>query len=127
MNDAACVSTNSGGPACQKAQGRAGRLGTGKGVDVIDPRETYKSAEVHARHAQRTGMRLLFSGIGFSAAYFLDPQHGASRRKQAVGYIRRGRQAIATARAGDGGGNSPRSGPVERAPQFAENGLKVAR
>ena len=59
-----------------------------------------KSAGQRARHAERTGsMRLMFSVIGFSAAYFLDPEHGAARRHQALEYLRRGKQMIASARA----------------------------
>jgi hypothetical protein len=99
---------------------------------MLDPHEGLKSAGQHARHARRTGMRLVFSGIGFSAAYFLDPQHGASRRKQAVDFIRRGKNAIARARLGDdepafGGADSLVPDPQANGSRVAADGLRIAR
>jgi hypothetical protein len=41
---------------------------------------------------------LLLSGLGFSAAYFLDPQQGTARRTQARAFLARARHKIATAR-----------------------------
>jgi hypothetical protein len=103
-----------------------------KGVTMIHPTEAYKAAGQHARRAERTGTRLAFSVIGFSAAYFLDPEHGASRRKQARGFLRRTRQAIASARAVDekptyamADSLVPES-PATGAP-FPTEGLKIAR
>jgi hypothetical protein len=72
-----------------------------KGVAMFNPRETYSAAGQRVRHAERSGVRLMFSVIGFSTAYFLDPEHGAARRHQALAYLRRGKQMIASARAHD--------------------------
>jgi hypothetical protein len=99
---------------------------------MIHPRETYKSAGEHARHAQRTGTRLLFSGIGFSLAYFLDPQHGASRRKQAGALIRRGTGAVASMRGGDAVPGNPESelrepGELSSRNGSVRDGLRIAR
>ncbi len=77
-------------------------------------------------------MRLLFSGIGFSAAYFLDPEQGAARRKSAVEAFHRAKQAIAHARAVD---DQPRSGTGPRTTassatvesRFTGNGLSSSR
>ena len=52
---------------------------------MFNPRETYHAAGQRARHAERTGARLMFSVIGFSTAYFLDPEHGAARRSPGAG------------------------------------------
>jgi hypothetical protein len=54
---------------------------------MIEPKETLGAARSHARKAKKTAGRLLVSGIGFSAAYFLDPDHGQARRKKALGFI----------------------------------------
>jgi hypothetical protein len=72
-----------------------------KGVAMFNAREAYSAAGQRARHAERTGVRLMFSVIGFSTAYFLDPEHGAARRHQALELLRRGKQVIAKARAVD--------------------------
>lgn len=54
---------------------------------MIDPKESLGAARSRAHKAKKTAGRLLVSGIGFSAAYFLDPDHGQARRKQAFGLI----------------------------------------
>jgi hypothetical protein len=103
-----------------------------KGGVMVDVRKTFESAGEHARHAQRNGTRLVFSGIGFSAAYFLDPEHGPARRRQAVVLMRRARAVIASARSGHDapvpgqtGAFVPGSRAAE-APVPAEN-LRIAR
>jgi hypothetical protein len=101
---------------------------------VLDPRKTYSSAGKHARHAQRTAVKLAFSGIGFSAAYFLDPEHGASRRGQAIEFIRRGKEAIARTRARKVDGDATFAladalvpDPLANGSQPAGDGLRIAR
>ena len=61
---------------------------------MVDPRGSYDAATRHARKARRSAGRLFVSGIGFSAAYFLDPDHGTARRKRAVEFLQRTRRAI---------------------------------
>jgi hypothetical protein len=97
---------------------------------VIDPRESYKSAEQHARQVQKTGTRVIFSALGFSAAYFLDPEHGASRRRQAVGLIRRSKSVIDSRRAtkgerGSAGSEAPAA--ASKVPRSADAELRIAR
>jgi len=99
---------------------------------MVDPRNAYKSMSAHARNAQRTSVRLIFSGIGFSAAYFLDPEHGAYRRQQAIDFIRRTRKSIASTKvAGDDPTFAMTDGLVPEvrmaAPREAEDGLRIAR
>jgi hypothetical protein len=99
---------------------------------MVDLHKTYESAGQHVRHVQRNSMRLVFSGIGFSAAYFLDPEHGPARRRQAVLLMRRARAAIASAR-GDGDAATPaRTGAFVPGSKAAEapvpaEGLRIAR
>lgn len=118
------------------AEGRVevGSLETEKGVAMFNPRETYSAAGQRARHAERTGVRLMFSVIGFSTAYFLDPEHGAARRHQALEYLRRGKQMIANARAVDEEpthtvGASPAPEPPENGAHgpTGGDGLRIAR
>jgi len=54
---------------------------------MIDPKATLDVARSRAHKAKKTASRLFVSGIGFSAAYFLDPDHGKARRRQALGFI----------------------------------------
>ena len=91
---------------------------------MFNPRETYSAAGQRARHAERTGVRLMFSVIGFSTAYFLDPEHGAARRHQALEYLRRGKQMIANARAVDE--KSTHIGTAAPAPEPRANGAHGA-
>jgi hypothetical protein len=49
-----------------------------------DPKGTFESARGHAQRARKSAGRLVVSGLGFSVAYFFDPDHGSARRKQAV-------------------------------------------
>jgi hypothetical protein len=56
-------------------------------------RETERAVTRHARNAKRSAGRLIVSGIGFSAAYFLDPDHGAARRQQALDVLRRAKRS----------------------------------
>jgi hypothetical protein len=99
---------------------------------MVDLHKAYESAGQHARHAQRSSMRWVFSGIGFSAAYFLDPEHGPARRRQALVLMRRARAAVASARATGGAPASGQTGafvpgsPGAEAPVPAE-GLRIAR
>ncbi len=62
---------------------------------VIDPRGTFEAARGHAHRARRSTGRLVISGLGFSVAYFLDPDHGSARRKQAMAMVNQMRKATA--------------------------------
>jgi hypothetical protein len=98
---------------------------------MIDPRVAYKSAGIHARNVRRASTRLLFSGIGFSAAYFLDPEHGAARRQQAVEFIRRMRTTLGSTKVvGDDATfvmkDSLVPDPQAGRPRIAEDGLRIA-
>jgi hypothetical protein len=50
---------------------------------MIDPKETLGAVRARTQKAKKTGGRLLVSGLGFAAAYFLDPDHGHARRMRA--------------------------------------------
>ena len=99
---------------------------------MFKPREAYSAAGQRARRAERTGMRLMFSVIGFSTAYFLDPEHGAARRQQALDFLRRSKQMIASAKAVDEKPThavTASSAPDPRATgtQAPADGLRIAR
>ena len=65
---------------------------------VIDPKGTLESARGHAHRARKSTGRLVVSGLGFSVAYFFDPDHGSTRRKQAIEVVNHLRRAAAHAR-----------------------------
>jgi hypothetical protein len=56
---------------------------------MSDTHTTLNNAVRSARRTKRSVGRIAFSVAGFSAAYFLDPAHGAERRKQFMGYLHR--------------------------------------
>ncbi len=60
---------------------------------VIDPKGTFESARGHAHRARKSTGRLVISGLGFSVAYFFDPDHGSARRKQAMEVVNHVRRA----------------------------------
>jgi hypothetical protein len=60
---------------------------------VIDPKGTYEAARGHAHRARKSTGRLVVSGLGFSVAYFFDPDHGSARRKHAIEVIHQVRRA----------------------------------
>jgi hypothetical protein len=62
---------------------------------MIDPKGTFEAARGHARRARKSAGRLALSGLGFSVAYFFDPDHGGARRKQAVEVVNHVRRAKA--------------------------------
>jgi hypothetical protein len=85
------------------------------------PKETLAAARSRAQRTRKSAGRLLVSGLGFSAAYFLDSEHGKARRQQAwdlVDHVRRSRVASKTDQAG----------PAGRAPAMEANGppLRIA-
>jgi hypothetical protein len=54
------------------------------------------TAKRRVQRTKRSAGRLLLSGIGFSAAYFFDAEHGRARRQQAwdvVDHVRKSRAA----------------------------------
>jgi hypothetical protein len=60
---------------------------------VIDPKGTFETARGHAHRARKSTGRLVISGLGFSVAYFFDPDHGSARRKQAIEVVNQLRRA----------------------------------
>jgi hypothetical protein len=58
-----------------------------------DPKGTFESARGQAHRARKSVGRLVVSGLGFSVAYFFDPDHGSARRKQAVEWANQVRAA----------------------------------
>jgi hypothetical protein len=52
----------------------------------MDMRESFARAP-HARKATKAAGKWLLSGVGLSAAYFLDPANGTARRKHAVEFL----------------------------------------
>ena len=71
------------------------RYGNGAGALVIDAKGTFEAARGHAHRARKSAGRLVLSGLGFSVAYFFDPEQGAARRKQAVEVVNHVRRAKA--------------------------------
>jgi hypothetical protein len=69
---------------------------------MIDPKATLGAARSRAHKAKKTASRLFVSGVGFSAAYFLDPDHGKARRQHALELIGRLLRSRADAARGDG-------------------------
>jgi hypothetical protein len=62
---------------------------------AIDPKGTVEAARGHAHSARKSAGRVVLSGLGFSVAYFFDPDHGSARRKQAVEVVNHLRRATA--------------------------------
>jgi hypothetical protein len=61
-----------------------------------EPKEMRAAAKGRVQRTKKSAGRLLLSGIGFSAAYFFDTEHGRARRQQAwdmVDHIRKSRAA----------------------------------
>ena len=54
---------------------------------MIDPKETLGAVRSRAHKTKKTAGRLFVSGLGFSAAFFLDPDHGKARRTRALGFV----------------------------------------
>jgi hypothetical protein len=70
------------------------------------PKETLAAARSRAQRTKKSAGRLLVSGLGFSAAYFFDSEHGKARRQQAwdlIDHIRRSRVASKADQAGAAG------------------------
>ena len=74
---------------------------------AIDPRASLDTAKHRAHRAKKSAGRLLVSGLGFAAAYFLDPDHGKARRGQAFQFIDHIRRARADGKAGQAGHAEP--------------------
>jgi hypothetical protein len=92
------------------------------------PKETLAAARSRARRTKKSAGRLLISGIGFSAAYFFDTEHGKARRQQAwdlIDHIRRPRVASIADQAG-AEGRAPaieaKGPPLRIAPDGAATG-----
>jgi len=69
---------------------------------MIDPKETLGAVRSRAHKTKKTAGRLFVSGLGFSAAFFLDPDHGKARRKRALGFVDHLLHARADAARGNG-------------------------
>jgi hypothetical protein len=54
---------------------------------MIHPKETLGAVRSRAQKTKKTAGRLFVSGLGFSAAFFLDPDHGKERRMRALGFV----------------------------------------
>ncbi len=106
---------------------------------MLNPRTFSESLEPSMRRARRRGARILFSGAGFAAAYFFDPQLGPERRRSAAAAYRRARRAIAELRSPEENDDSGRDGeapapalPVDRERRLvsrrpASNGVGTPR
>jgi hypothetical protein len=100
---------------------------------MSEARETERAVTRRARKAKRSAGRLLVSGVGFAAAYYLDPDHGAARRQQAVDVLRRTKRSRQEAKksrdsrshraADDREANQKADARV--VPQFGSNGVSV--
>jgi hypothetical protein len=102
---------------------------------MVEPRVAFADVTRHARHAKRSAGRILLSGVGFSAAYFLDPDQGPARRRQASSFMKRTRQRFAHQPAAES--RPDRAEPVSAmknhrlvphpgiTPSFGSNGVKV--
>jgi len=86
---------------------------------MIDPKATLGAARSHAHKVRKTASRLFVSGIGFSAAYFLDPDHGQARRRQALGLIDHLLHSRADAARGNGTDLAEVPKPVDVSPSRA--------
>ena len=65
---------------------------------ALDPKGAFEAGRGQAHRARKSAGRLVISGLGFSVAYFFDPDHGSARRKQAkemVGHLRRAKALLA--------------------------------
>lgn len=86
---------------------------------MIDPKATLGVARSRAHKAKKTASRLFVSGIGFSVAYFLDPDHGKARRQHALGLIDHLLHSRADAARGNGADLAEVPKPVDAAPSRA--------
>jgi hypothetical protein len=93
----------------------------------IDPKRALHTASARAQRTRKTAGRLMISGLGFSAAYFFDAEHGKARRQQLwdlVDHFRLSRQAAKRSPGGQGApplvGSHP-GAPVER----SANGVRA--
>jgi hypothetical protein len=93
----------------------------------IDPRNALHTARAKAGRTRKTAGRLMVSGLGFSAAYFFDAEHGQARRRQAwdlVDHIRRSRQSARASVAGRVA--PPRASPPPRSVgERSANGVRA--
>lgn len=76
-------------------EGHGWRHGNEADAVAIDPKGTLEAARGHAHSARKSAGRVVLSGLGFSVAYFFDPDHGSARRKQAVEVVNHLRRAAA--------------------------------
>jgi hypothetical protein len=88
-----------------------GDHGRGKSV-VKDPRQSVHAARNHVQRARKSTGRLFMAGLGFSAAYFFDTEHGKERRKQLRDFIGRTRRSR-FAESGESESELPRIGGAE--------------
>jgi len=78
---------------------------------AINPKGTFESARGHAHRARKSAGRLAVSGLGFSVAYFFDPDHGSARRKHAVEMVNHVRRAKAQLKSRRGQRVAPTAAP----------------
>lgn len=96
-----------------------------------DASQSVRSVGLHAHPGMRSAGRLLFAGLGFSLAYFLDAAQGPARRKQVADVFRRVRRSEITNAAQDdrAAAELPRIGWADTGPratfQRAADGIRV--
>jgi hypothetical protein len=98
-----------------------------------DPSRTVEAARRRVHRVKRSSGRLLFAGLGFSVAYFLDAARGRARRKQVVDVVRRIRRSKLTADAAKedrAAADLPRIGRADLGPratfQPASDGIRAS-
>ena len=84
-----------------------------------DASQSVRSVGLYAHLAVRSAGRLLFAGLGFSLAYFLDTAQGPARRKQVADLVRRVRRSEITNAARDdrAAADLPRIGWADTGPR----------
>jgi hypothetical protein len=96
-----------------------------------DSQGTFEAARGHAHRARKSAGRLAVSGLGFSVAYFFDPDHGSARRKQALvvaNHIRRTAAQVKSRRGRKVAPTSPTTTarPDKPLPEGATNGSRAS-
>ena len=97
-----------------------------------DPSRTVEAARRRIHRVERSVGRLLFAGVGFSMAYFLDAGRGRARRQQVVEVFRLARRSppfAAAAEADRATADLPRIGWADLGPratfQRAADGVRA--
>jgi hypothetical protein len=81
----------------------------------IDPQGRLQEAGRRAHRARKASGRIFVWGVGFGAAYFLDPENGAARRARLRTALRRTALRIDSATSLDPGEPPPVFSPLRQA------------